>query len=259
MRFHLIFWLLAGLALFISGWSQSNAFVSLIRNTYLVVMGASLSFLVIKTWTKLGSAKARKSWVLFLGICYLLGILIVPPINPVTFALLGIGFEDFTSRHLFAGVMNFGFVCILWGIAFIFLFETGFKFRGNLQSPFLKPSKAKPAPGLEAEHSGQTTVVPLSEINYIKGAADYVEVHLFNDKIFLKRSTLKSLLNMLEPQGFVQVHRSLLINRNSLSGVEGRSKGSYTIIMNSGARLQTSRRFKPAVEALLAEVGINTP
>lgn len=253
-RFHIIFWAIAGLALFISGWSQSNVFVSLTRNVYFTVAGLGLTFLLATAWQKISSEKIRGSLIGFLASYFVLGMVLTIPINPVTYGQLGIPFDELTWRHIFAGSMNFGLVLLFWAALYVFFFKKGFN---NPGPAFTNSGPPRQNVSVEVEEKSRSLLVPAHKISHLMAAADYVEVHLIEKKTYLKRATIQSLLKRLEPEGFLQIHRSLVINRNALSGVEGCSKGSYTLIMNSGARLQTSRRFKPAVEALLEDTGFS--
>lgn len=250
-KFHLAFWLIAGSFLFISGYSQSNAAVSATRNIYLGVLGLTLSYFLVRGWAKIGIDKIRTSWTLFLAACYLLGTIIIVPINPVTYGQLGVPFDQMTWRHLFAGSMNFSMVLVFWGVCLIFLFKTGFHLPGGKQSPLIGPRTSSSPGALEVDTPGGPAKIGLTAIGYLKGAADYVEVHCLDNKTYLKRATIKSLVDVLEPEGFIRVHRSLVINSRALEGLEGHSKGSFTLVMRNGERLQTSRRYKPAVEAAL--------
>jgi len=255
IKFHLAFWLLAGLALFISGYSQSNAMVSLTRNLYLFLLGGGATFLLIAAWPKIPFKRVRQSWLVFLAASYLIGTLIIIPINPVTYGQLGIDWSDLTWQHLFAGSMNFSMVLVFWGICLIFLFETKFKFPGSTKSPLLNLAPREmhnQAREIEIENKEGTTLIPLKDISHIKAAADYVEIILLDSQTHLKRATIQSMEKQLKPYGFLQVHRSIIINRAALEGSEGFSKGAFTLVMGTGERLKTSRRYKNRIEKVLA-------
>lgn len=253
-KFHVAYWLLAGFALFISGWSQSNVFVSLTRNVYFTLIGMGMTFLLAVVWQKIPGIKIRNSLLGFLAANYVLGMAVVIPINPVTYGQLGLPFDELTWRHIFAGSMNFGLVLLFWAVLFYFFFKKGFD---NPGPAFTNSGPPGQNVSVAVEEKSTGLLVPADKISHLTAAADYVEIHLIESKTYLKRATIQSLLRRLEPVGFIQIHRSLVINRNALSGVEGCSKGSYTLVMRNGARLQTSRRFKPAVEALLEDTGFS--
>lgn len=244
--YHLAFWVVAGVGLFISGYSQSGSVaIAATRNVYLTLFGLLISYALLVLWQRIKNQKTRQAWYLFLAAAYLLGMIIVIPINPVTYGQLGLSFDDLTWNHIFAGTMNFGFVMMFWGVCLMFLFKTGFRLPGAARTTLVQPGV------LEVETRDGTAAIPLSKITHLKAAADYAEVHTLDGKDYLKRATIKSLLGMLEEQGFVQVHRSLVVNLKALKSVEGQSKGAYTLVMKNGVRLKTSRRYKTAVEALL--------
>lgn len=253
-KFHITYWVLAGTALFISGLTQGPFMVSLTRNIYFTLVGLGLTYLLAKSWQKIPAEKIRNSLLGFLAANYAMGMALVIPINPVTYGQLGLSFDELTWRHLFAGSMNFGLVLLFWGVLYFFFFKGGVKSTPPALRNFgFSGQEFK----LEVEKKGQVLLVPAHEISHLKAAADYVEIHLLNGQTYLKRATIQSLQKRLEMEGFIQIHRSIIINQNALTGVEGCSKGSYTLVMNTGARLQTSRRYKPAVETMLKDAGLS--
>jgi len=251
LQFHLVYWVLAGIALFISGYVQSNAMVSLTRNAWLMVSGGGLTFLMVLKWPALKSPTLRQSWLLFLVVAYSFGTVVTILINPVTFWQLGLDFNDFTWRHFTAGTMNFSMVMVFWGFCLILMFETGFKFPGGRSGPILPVTPSPKTNGIEVEGKGKKLVIPLREVCHLKAAADYVEVVLLDGSCYLKRATIQSLAGQLSSAGFLQIHRSIIVNMAAVTGHEGESKGSYTLVMQGGERLKTSRGYKAQVQKVL--------
>ncbi|MDH4071293.1 MAG: LytTR family transcriptional regulator, partial [Ignavibacteria bacterium] len=57
----------------------------------------------------------------------------------------------------------------------------------------------------------------------------------------LKQTTLTSLEEQLDPQRFVRIHRSFILNIDRLAKVELYAKDSRVAILTDGTRLQVSR------------------
>lgn len=92
--------------------------------------------------------------------------------------------------------------------------------------------------------------VRASEVDWIDVADNYVRLHAASRE-HLVRDTLKSVESQLDPEIFVRVHRSLIINLDRLASVEPAFHGEYIVTMKDGAKLTTSRSYSERLRALL--------
>ena len=83
-------------------------------------------------------------------------------------------------------------------------------------------------------------VVNIQEIEWIE-AADYYSCLHVGARSFMLRETVKQLANTLDPDRFVRIHRSTIVNMDYVREVarEGRSEGS--VILTRGQRLKMSK------------------
>ena len=58
--------------------------------------------------------------------------------------------------------------------------------------------------------------IDVEQINFITGAGNYVELHLFDNKVILHRETLTVLEEQLDPALFIRIHRSSIVRLSSL-------------------------------------------
>lgn len=96
---------------------------------------------------------------------------------------------------------------------------------------------------------GSTHVVRCADIEHLRAADNYVEVH-YGGRHLLMRRTLAALLADLGP-GFVRCHRSAAVALGAVAAVQPREKGDATLRLRSGAELPCSRQFRAAVLARL--------
>jgi two-component system, LytTR family, response regulator len=82
--------------------------------------------------------------------------------------------------------------------------------------------------------------VNIHEIDWIE-AADYYSCLHVGMKSLMLRESIKQLANILDPNKFVRVHRSIIVNVDQVHEIlrEGRSEGS--VILKSGQRLKMSK------------------
>ena len=82
-------------------------------------------------------------------------------------------------------------------------------------------------------------VVPVNEILYLEAEGDYVMIHTREAK-FLKEKTMKYFESHLDPARFVRIHRSCIVNVESIHRIELYEKESYSVHLKTGARLKAS-------------------
>ncbi len=64
--------------------------------------------------------------------------------------------------------------------------------------------------------------IPVDDILYIEGLADYLKIHLPEGKPVITRMTMKSILEKL-PADFIRVHRSFIIPMNRIESVRNKT------------------------------------
>jgi two-component system, LytTR family, response regulator len=92
--------------------------------------------------------------------------------------------------------------------------------------------------------------LPVDAITWLEAADNYVRVHTA-DTSYLLRETLKNIEASLDPERFVRVHRSAMVNLEMVARVEPWSRGEYAISLRDGTRLTSSRAYGGAFRALL--------
>ena len=92
---------------------------------------------------------------------------------------------------------------------------------------------------LSVRGSGVVHFIRPDQIGWIEAARNYVSIHT-RDDTFSMRETLSSLQNKLDPQRFLRIHRSIIVNLDRIRKLE--TPGSETIaVLDDGTRLPISR------------------
>ena len=84
------------------------------------------------------------------------------------------------------------------------------------------------------------SIIPTYEIEVIEAYDDYVKIH-HKGKTHLKKKTMNYFEKTLDPNRFVRVHRSYILNILELTKIETYEKNSYIAILKSGKRIPISR------------------
>ncbi|MEB2773944.1 LytTR family DNA-binding domain-containing protein [Algoriphagus sp. D3-2-R+10] len=91
--------------------------------------------------------------------------------------------------------------------------------------------------------SGRTkTAIKTSDVFFISAEAPYIAIHTINKKL-LHSSTLKSILDQLNPDKFVRIHKSTIVNLNKVISYKSRLNGDYDIQLSNSSELRLSRNY----------------
>lgn len=83
-------------------------------------------------------------------------------------------------------------------------------------------------------------VLPLDEVDYVEAQADHVAFH-HAGRDHLKPQRISELEAQLDPQRFVRVHRSFIINLRQVQALERTESGGHAVRLKSGKRIPVSR------------------
>jgi DNA-binding LytR/AlgR family response regulator len=98
---------------------------------------------------------------------------------------------------------------------------------------------------------GRVIVVNEADIDWIDGAGNYIRFHAGGAKHQV-RGTLKEVLEMLAGDRFVRVHRSTIINIQSVREFVRTPYGDLIAVLGIGQRLAVGRVYRRNVEAVLS-------
>lgn len=113
-----------------------------------------------------------------------------------------------------------------------------------------KPKSYKSTSKLAVKSIGEVHFVNVDDVIWIKGSANYVELHC-KEKMFLHRESINNLESQLDSQTFIRVHRSALVNINSVRSLSS-ELGRYTLLqLVNGDEVKISGTHKPKLFEML--------
>lgn len=107
------------------------------------------------------------------------------------------------------------------------------------------------APKLERvaiKNAGQVSFVKISEIDWIEAADYYACLHVGARSHLLRRS-MAELEQDLDPNVFCRVHRSSIVNLERVRGLKLTEDGEHEVLLEGGARVRLSRRYRKQLQA----------
>lgn len=98
----------------------------------------------------------------------------------------------------------------------------------------------------------KVTLIPVAKLDYAEAQDDYVALASLGKK-HLKQQTIAGLEAGLNPDCFVRIHRSYIVNLERVVRIEPYGKDSRLAILTDGTRLPVSRAGYARLKALLDE------
>ena len=95
-------------------------------------------------------------------------------------------------------------------------------------------------------------IIPIERLDYAEAQDDYVSLHS-QGKAFLKEQTISSLEAALDPQRFVRIHRSVIVNLERVTKIEPYAKDSRVAVLTDGVQLPVSRGGYERLRTLLGD------
>ena len=94
--------------------------------------------------------------------------------------------------------------------------------------------------------------IRIADIQWVDAAGDYMCVHAAG-KTHIMRTTMKRLEDSLNPDTFIRVHRSSIVNTNAIASAASQLNGEYVLTLDGGAKLKVSRSYRDRIKSLLSE------
>jgi len=95
--------------------------------------------------------------------------------------------------------------------------------------------------------AGEVCFVKISDIDWIEAADYYACLHVGQKNHLLRRS-MSELEEDLDPAMFCRVHRSSIVNLERVRGMKLSEDGEYEIVLENGARVRLSRRYRKQLQ-----------
>jgi two-component system, LytTR family, response regulator len=105
---------------------------------------------------------------------------------------------------------------------------------------------------LVVKGSGTTRFIRVADIDWIEGAGVYVNLHTAGKEL-LYRSALNELADRLDPMRFIRVHRSSIVNIDSVLELQPISHGEFQVVLKDGHRSRVSRTYRVQLEKRLGQ------
>ena len=97
---------------------------------------------------------------------------------------------------------------------------------------------------------GRIFFLDANEIEWVSSEGNYVQLHS-KGKTHLLRETMDRLECKLDPREFIRIRRSTIVRTDVIKELQPLFNGEYGVILKDGTQLQSSRRYRKNLDALL--------
>lgn len=98
--------------------------------------------------------------------------------------------------------------------------------------------------------AGEVAFLKIEEIDWVEAADYYACLHVGSRTHLLRRS-MAELEEDLDPAKFCRVHRSSIVNLQRVQGLKIGEDGEYEVVMETGARVRLSRKYRKILQERL--------
>ena len=97
----------------------------------------------------------------------------------------------------------------------------------------------------------QYVVVRIADVEWIEADGNYARLFVQQRPRLLTKSLATLEKDVLDPDVFVRVRRSTIVNTTKIAAVEPQLHGDLTLVLHGGTHVQCSRRFRKRLEEKL--------
>ncbi len=96
---------------------------------------------------------------------------------------------------------------------------------------------------LMIKSSGRVFFLRTEELDWIEAEGNYLRLHVGRESHLL-RETMNRLATKLDPEKFLRIHRSTLVNIERIKELQPLFSGDYVVILRDGKQLTLSRSYR---------------
>jgi len=120
----------------------------------------------------------------------------------------------------------------------------------------LSQVKSDTAAPSEVEHrlviktKGRVVFLDLDEIDWVEAAANYVRLNVGKES-YLLRETISRTSERLNPNEFVRIHRSTIVNVRKIKELIPVNSSEYIVVLKNGKELSCSRGYRSLLQRVI--------
>jgi two-component system LytT family response regulator len=101
-------------------------------------------------------------------------------------------------------------------------------------------------PQITAEKAQRLYFIDADTIDYVESEESGVALHV-DGETYVARNTLKHLVGVLQPLGFVRIERSVLLNLRKVAFAQRLDRGAFVFTLRNGRRLVSGSSYRKGI------------
>jgi two-component system LytT family response regulator len=118
------------------------------------------------------------------------------------------------------------------------------------ERPTDRPARGTYLTRLMVKSASRVFFLKVDEVDWIEAADYYVKLHIAR-KSHLLRESMSDLEGRLDPDKFMRIHRSAIVNLDRVKEMHPLFNGEYVVILHDGTELKLSRSRREQLQQLL--------
>jgi len=102
------------------------------------------------------------------------------------------------------------------------------------------------SPQITAEKAQRLYFIDADTIDYVESEESGVALHV-DGETYVARNTLKHLVGVLQPLGFVRIERSVLLNLRKVAFAQRLDRGAFVFTLRNGRRLVSGSSYRKGI------------
>jgi two-component system LytT family response regulator len=98
--------------------------------------------------------------------------------------------------------------------------------------------------------NGRVVFIDLDSIEWVEAAANYVRLNIGKES-YLFRETISRVCERLDPNHFVRIHRSTIVNVRKIKELIPVNSGEYVVVLKNGRELSCSRGYRAPLQKII--------
>lgn len=111
-------------------------------------------------------------------------------------------------------------------------------------------SVSEPDGRLVIKAKGRVIFLNLDEIDWVEAAANYVRLNVGKES-YLFRETIGRIAERLNPNHFIRIHRSMIVNVLKIKELIPVNSGEYIVVLKTGKELSCSRGYRAGLQRMI--------
>ncbi|HEY8461377.1 MAG TPA: LytTR family DNA-binding domain-containing protein, partial [Blastocatellia bacterium] len=124
----------------------------------------------------------------------------------------------------------------------------------RLQALLAKLERPAPIDRLAVKLQDRIIFLETRDIDWIEAEDNYVRIHA-RGQSYLLHETLTAMEKKLDPDVFLRIHRSRIVNHRKIKELRALFHGEYLVILQDGRELTSGRSFRERIQSILGHPG----